>query len=331
MSPVILDPIGFHRRIPLLPHELTSRRTPTKDIIVLCHLGVPRIDVANWSLSLTGLVAQPRTLNFADLLAYPKHSVASIHQCAGSPLAPAEPTRRITNVVWGGARLIDILTDAGLSSEATFIWSSGADHGKFADVEVDRYQKDLPIARVDGDILVAYEINGGPLPAENGYPARLVVPGFYGTNSTKWLTELRAERNRATGPFTTRWYNDPITAPDGATTRQTKPVWAVAPESVIVSPAPAAKLSRGAEHEIWGWAWADGGVGQVDVTANGVLLSGVQLEAPAGREWQRFSVRWTPDRSRETVLASIAKKADGTKQPPANFRNAVHHVTVSVV
>nr|WP_283808687.1 molybdopterin-dependent oxidoreductase [Variibacter gotjawalensis] len=297
----------------------------------MCHLGVPRIDVTNWSLSVAGLVARPRTLSFADLLAYPKHTVASIHQCAGSPLAPAEPTRRITNVVWGGTRLIDILADAGLSKEATFIWSFGADYGKFADVEVDRYQKDLPIARIDDDILVAYELNGGPLPAENGYPARLVVPGFYGTNSTKWLTEIRAEQSRATGPFTTRWYNDPIAAPDGTACQQTRPVWAVAPESIIVSPAPMAKLPHGTEVEIWGWAWADGGVTAVSVTANGVLLSGVELEAPAGREWQRFSVRWTPDRSGESVLASVAKKADGTMQPPANFRNAVHHVTVRVV
>ncbi len=59
-------------------------------------------------------------------------------------------------------------------------------------------------------MLIAYEMNDAPLPPENGFPARLVVPGFYGTNSVKWLTRMTLQAKRAPGPFTTRWYNDPV-------------------------------------------------------------------------------------------------------------------------
>ena len=98
--------------------------------------------------------------------------------------------------------------------------------------------KDLPLERMPSDVLIAYELNGAPLPAEHGFPARLVVPGFYGTNSVKWLTRMTVAETRATGAFTTRWYNDPVPNAAGEDSGETVPVWSVAPESIIVSPAP---------------------------------------------------------------------------------------------
>jgi DMSO/TMAO reductase YedYZ molybdopterin-dependent catalytic subunit len=77
---------------------------------------------------------------------------------------------------------------------------------------------------VQSDVLIAYELNGAPLPVEHGFPARLVVPGFYGTNSVKWLTRITVAKTRATGAFTTRWYNDPVPTPTGATSGTTVPV-----------------------------------------------------------------------------------------------------------
>lgn len=83
--------------------------------------------------------------------------------------------------------------------------------------------QDLPLSRISDDVLLAYEMNGAPLLPEHGYPLRLVVPGFYGTNSVKWLRKLELRSERAPGVFTTTWYND--LAPDGST----QPVWAIAP------------------------------------------------------------------------------------------------------
>jgi DMSO/TMAO reductase YedYZ molybdopterin-dependent catalytic subunit len=329
MNPVRLDPRGPFKRDPLAPHQMRDRQTRTQDVLVLCHLGVARLERDRWSLTIYGMVEHPRTLRFDDLTRYPKTEVASVHQCCGSPLAPFEPTRRVCNVRWGGVRLADVLADCRPSESARYIWSYGADFGKFCGVAVDAYIKDLPIARVESDVLIGYEMNGSALPAEHGFPARLVVPGFYGTNSVKWLTRITLVESRAPGPFTTRWYNDPVL--DGAG-RETTPVWSIAPESLIVSPIPNETIELSAEGEIWGWAWADGGVRSVHVRAgDAATWRPAELEPPRGREWQRFWMPWTPRQRGMVVLASRAEAMGGLLQSISGRRNAVHDVPVNVI
>ncbi len=324
---VILEPAGFHRRVPLLPHQMHARATPTADVIVLCHLGVAQLERETWSLTIDGLVHRSLRLQFSDLLAYPKQTVTSFHQCAGSPLAPREPTRRICNVRWGGARLADILRDCEAMPSARFVWSRGADYGSFGGLEHEAYVKDLPLARVPCDVLIAYELNGAPLPAEHGFPARLVVPGFYGTNSVKWLTRITLAETRAGGAFTTRWYNDPIADAEGPTV----PVWSVAPESVIVAPAPGESIARDKSIEIWGWAWADEGIERVEVsTDGGANWIPAELEAREERGWQRFAISWRPAKPGPVTLACRATSRDGTTQPPSGRRNAIHRVGIKV-
>jgi len=332
MKPVTLEPHAFFRRIPPLSDRLRDRYTATADAIVLCHLGIPRLDRATWSLTVDGLVARALTLRFDDLLKYPKATVTSIHQCAGSPVKPDEPMRRICNLAWSGARLVDVLADCQPAAAAKYVWSFGADYGAYSGVAVEAYVKDMPIARAAADVLIAYEINGAPLPAEHGFPARLFVPGFYGTNSVKWLTRITLAESRADGPFTTRWYNDPVLDAHGRDAGRTAPVWAVAPESVIVAPAPDAALPAGTACEVWGWAWADGGVRALDVTCDdGTTWRPAQLEPARGREWQRFSFAWTPRGRGMVRLASRAESGDGARQPEAGWRNAIHRVPVTIV
>jgi len=331
MNRVTLEPHAFFRRIPPLSDRLRDRNTATSDAIVLCHFGVPRFDRAAWSLSVDGMVARPLTLRFDDLVKYPKATVTSIHQCAGSPIRPAEPMRRICNLTWSGARLADILADCGPAAGAEYLWATGADFGEYEGVAVDAYVKDLPVARASVDVLIAYELNGSPLPAEHGFPARLFIPGFYGTNSVKWLTRITLAQRRAPGPFTTRWYNDPVRDQEGGDTGRSAPVWAIAPESLIVAPAPDAKLPTGAACEIWGWAWADGGVRRVEVMLDETAWRAAELEPARGREWQRFSLAWTP-RARGIVrLASRAESFDGERQPEAGRRNAIHRAPIMIV
>lgn len=330
--PAPLDPTGFFRRLPLLPHQLTTHLTPTADVIVLCHLGVPRLSAQTWRLTIDGLVECEMTLDLAALRRFPKLSVESVHQCAGSPLQPDVPTRRITNVVWGGARLADVLAAADPKPEAAFVWSTGADHGAFDGVACEAYVKDLPVSRIAQDVLVAYELNGAPLPPEHGFPARLVVPGFYGTNSVKWLTHIRLACTRADGPFTTRWYNDVVPDAAGGPTGQTRPVWAIAPEAVIVSPAPDQRLQAGLRASVHGWAWADGGVDKVELSDDGgASWSLAELEPANGRGWQRFARPWTPSSRGTAVLMARATAANGEVQPLEGRRNEVHKVSVSVV
>ena len=332
MNPVRLDPQGPFMRDPLAPHQMRDRLTRTQDLFVLYHLGVPRIERDRWSLTIDGMVERPRTLRFDDLVRYPKTEVATIHQCCGSPLKPFEPRRRICNIRWSGVRLVDVLADCRPRSAAQYIWSYGADSGEFSGVVVDPYLKDLPIARVEDDVMIAYEMNGSALPAEHGFPARLVVPGFYGTNSVKWLTRMSFVESRAQGPFTTRWYNDPVLDGTGRETGKTTPVWSIAPESLIVSPAPHESIELSVEREIWGWAWADGGIRSVQVRAgDAVTWRPAEVEPPRGREWRRFSMHWTPRQRGAVVLAARAEGMGGLVQPISGRRNAIHEVAVNVI
>jgi DMSO/TMAO reductase YedYZ molybdopterin-dependent catalytic subunit len=157
------------------------------------------------------------------------------------------------------------------------------------------------------------------------------VPGFYGTNSVKWLTRIELADRRAEGPFTTRWYNDHVLDSAGESTGQTVPVWAIAPESVIVSPAPDSVLRAGVPIDVWGWAWADGGVKAVELSDDtDGQWRGALLEPARGRTWQRFQFTWLSEAPGRLSLRSRAHGCDGEVQPLSGARNAVHVVSVTV-
>lgn len=313
---------------------MTEQVTPTGDLFVLSHLGVPRIDPGSWRLDVGGMVARPLSLDLTGLKAFPKRTLRSFHQCAGNPLEPAIPTRRVANVVWGGTDLADLLAGAGVSSDAAFLWSEGADHGEFAGTQNPTYLKDFPLARLcEGGCLLAYELNGEALPAEHGFPARLVVPGFYGTNSVKWLFRMTLADRRAQGPFTTTFYNDPAPSagPDAAAEatfgQGGLPVWTVPVESVIVSPKPGARLAR-QPVQVWGWAWAASGVRTVEVSDDGETWTPARLEDRVDWSWQRFEISLQPATpgGLGVTLRSRATAYDGSVQPLSGSRNAVHAV-----
>ena len=322
---------GVHARVPALPHELTDRITPIEKSIVLCHLGVPDIEADEWLLTIDGMVEKPAVLTFAQLKQFRFHELQSFHQCAGSPLNPEHPTQRICNVIWGGALLKDILAHSKVQPGAKFLWSSGSDGGVLAETICPTYMKDLPIDRIGQDVLVAYEMNGKPLLPEHGYPARLVVPGYYGTNSVKWLLRLELSSTRASGPFTTKWYNDPVYGADETPNGETQPVWAIAPQSIIVWPGPDATITAGHKHEIWGWAWADEGVDQVVLSTDGRSWFETVVEKQAERGWQRFSMDWIARQRGKFSIMSRARSCRGILQPLAGRRNTVFSIEVEAI
>lgn len=331
MSKAEMDKVGLYRRLGLRPDQMQHRTTPTPDLIVLCHLGIPRIDPQRWSLTIEGLLRKPLCLTLDELRRRPRLSITAIHQCAGSPLEPQVPTRRICNVTWTGISLASLLAECDVDEQASYVWSFGADHGSFEGVEVETFLKDLPLARVAQDALIAYELNGEPLPMEHGFPARLVVPGFYGTNSVKWLERIVLADRRAPSPFTTRWYNDAVCNEGREATGEIEPVWRIAPESIIVSPGPETCVPVEVPTQIWGWAWADGGVSEVDVSIDGgQMWHPARLEPVQGRAWQRFTYTWVPKISGRAPVQSRARAFDGALQPAFGKRNAIHSVSVVV-
>jgi sulfane dehydrogenase subunit SoxC len=259
--------------------------------------------------------------------------VEAVHQCVGNPLAPTEPTRRVANVRWGGVDLAALLGEVEIYPQARFLWSYGLDGGDFAGTSCDWYVKDLPLERLAAsDVLLAYELNGAPLPAEHGFPVRLVVPGYYGTNSVKWLWRLHLAAHRAQGPFTTDFYNDRLGADDvAAGLSALRPMWALTPNSIIVSPAPDTVVAAGEHTEIWGWAWSFRGIAAAEVSVDGgASFTRAALEPRRGWAWQSFSLPWRPTDRGEALLSVRAIEADGTGQPLEGARNSTHKVRVVV-
>ena len=316
-GPVINNSIG--------PRHLANEITATEPLFVLAHVGVPRIEAHTWSFEICGLVERTLSLSLDDLMRYPQRDVASIHKCAGNPFDPSLAFRQIANVVWRGVDIRHLLDEAGVKSSATHLWSYGLDYGEFFGKQVTHYVKDLPLKRIaEGDVLIAHTLNGAPLSPEHGYPARLVVPGFYGTNSVKWLCRLELADARPVGPFTTDLYNDPV---EGG---GTKPVWEIEPESIFVFPTPGETLRRGVQ-EIWGRAWSSAEIVSVEISFDGGdTWSSAQLTPRVGHAWQTFAIDWEPPAAGNFRLQCRATDAVGRTQPLTNARNAVYSVDVVV-
>jgi len=328
----LLDPRGTTRRTPLTVAELTAEITPVKDVIVLAHLGIVRAAESGYTLEVDGMVRRPLKLTLEALKRRAKLVIRSVHECAGNPLKPLVPTRRVANVVWGGAALAELLKEAEPLCGARFIWSYGLDFGEFEDVRVDAFVKDLPLERaLAADTLLAYELNGAPLPAEHGFPLRLVVPGFYGTNSVKWLYRISVSERRADGPFTTRFYNDPIAPSASEPAGGFKPVWDIAPHSLIVHPATGAVVKSAEAIEVWGWAWGEKPIRAVEVSVDsGESYQRAALAPRNQRSWQRFALTWRPQAAGPARLSSRATDAGGLSQPLDGARNAVLSVALTV-
>lgn len=328
---VPLDPAGLQRRIPFAPHQLVDPVTAQRDLFLLAHLGIPQVDPTSWSLAIDGLVERPCSLSLDAIRRLPRRTVESFHQCAGYPRRPEIATRRIANVIWGGADLAEVLHAAGIRPEARFLWAYGADHGEYDGVHAACYLKDVPLARIGmGGALLAYEINGEPLTREHGAPLRLVIPGYYGTNLVKWLCRLELADRRASGPFTTTFYNDPLPPSEGGAEGATRPVWEAPPEAIIVAPQSGARLPQGVI-EVWGWAWAATGAERVEISVDGGASWGAaMLEQRRQWSWQRFRFPWRPATSGQVTLIARATDTTGRTQPADNARNAVHAVTVEV-
>lgn len=304
------------------PEHMTSFVTAEQDLFTVWHLGIPNVDTSEWTLALGGLVDRPLTLSLDELRSMPHAEVMSVHECAGSPLRPSIPQRRVGNVRWGGVPLRDLLAMAGPVEDAGYVISSGCDRGFFGSGYHNRYEKDLPLDKaLDGTVLIALTINGDALPVRRGGPMRLVVPGYYGTNSTKWLTTLTVSSHRSPGAFTTQYYMDPPL--DGG--RGTRPVWDLAPNSCIVAPVDG-QVHPGQLTDIWGWAWAGSEpVSSVEVSTDGGLTwEQAHLDERRGHEWQRFTFPWTPPSLGEHLLCSRARTPSGAVQPLAPHRNQIY-------
>jgi DMSO/TMAO reductase YedYZ molybdopterin-dependent catalytic subunit len=166
------------------------------------HFPLPLLDPARWQLHVSGLVRRPLHLSLAELRRLPAESMTVTLECAGNGrtgFSPAVPGERwelgaVSTATWTGARLADVLVRAGIRPEACELVFRGADGGPLPDLPGPiRFERSLPAREVAHlNALLAYEMNGEPLPVSHGFPVRLVVPGWYAVASVKWLTDIIA-------------------------------------------------------------------------------------------------------------------------------------------
>jgi DMSO/TMAO reductase YedYZ molybdopterin-dependent catalytic subunit len=212
---------------------------------------------------------------------------------------------------------------------------TGADHGVERGVEQD-YQRALPVAAALGeDVLLAYEMNGAPLPVQHGYPLRLVVPGWYGMAQIKWLRAVTVLTEPFTGFQNTVAYRFKEHPDDGG-----EPVTRIRPRALLVPPGYPDFMSRTrflapGEHELIGRAWSGfARVSRVEIsTDGGASWHGAAVEPAPGRwAWSRWTYRWSATSGRHELLAR-AHDAAGNIQPveqPWNVQGMGNNMTQRV-
>jgi len=292
----------------IVPYDLAKLRdtiTPSDDFFVRSHMGVPYVRQAR--LEISGHVARPAAWSLDDLRRLPRREAAVTLECAGNSLVQAEGL--VSTARFGGCALADLLDRVGASSAEDEIVFTGADA---ASEGGEHYARSMKMRQaVAQGALLAWEMNGAALSADHGAPLRLVVPGWYGMASVKWLEriELRAEPFR--GRFQTEWYVNRVRAADGSI--RIEPVTRLGVKSVVA----AAEARAAGAVRLHGAAWGgEGGIARVEATVDGGhTWRPATLEGrPIPNVWRLWHFDWKPAAGSH-VVAARAFDAAGAAQP----------------
>ncbi|HVG51776.1 MAG TPA: molybdopterin-dependent oxidoreductase [Xanthobacteraceae bacterium] len=332
MEKIPMDPADrtILREAPL--DALRSFITPTSQHFVLAALGIPCPRPGEWSVRVGGAVTRRQVLSLEVLKALPSCTLTVTLECAGDPYAPDKPKRRVSTARWRGVPLEHVLALAEPLADATHVWIDGADWGVYLPgtknaERVNEYRKDLPLERVRrGDVLLAYEMNDAPLPPEHGYPLRMVVPGFYGTNSVKWVNNLIVAHGRPYTLFSATLYNMAETV-DGAIER--RQVAEIQVNSLLTSLRNGDVISAGT-HRLTGWAWGAHEIARVQLRVDEGPWFDAEVGPKTDAAWQAFESPWTVSRSGRYVISVRATDRIGNTQPEDVHINQIAAIEVNV-
>lgn len=312
--------------------EFASWLTPNDRFFVRSHFGPPveeQIDPAAWRLQIVGLVERPLGLTLNDLKQFPEVTVTAVLQCSGNgrafyrPRVPGVQWERgaVGNARWTGVRLADVLKRAGVKPSAKHLQMQGADRP--VSTQVPLFIRSIPIEKaLHPDTLLAYRMNGEPLPLLHGAPLRLIAPGWMADACVKWLTDLTISDQEASGYYMQTAYRypvRPVRPGENIEPADLRPVEAMIVKSLITSP-------------------RDGGAVNGDIVVKGVAWTGegriasVEVSADEGRTWSRarltgddvpyawrmWEYAWRPTGAGRVTLLSRATDDQGRTQPPAS-------------
>ena len=320
---------------------LVESVTPSANVYVRTNFDVPLLGDSH-VIAVGGAVRAPFSLDMQTLRALPQRTITTTMECAGNdrlsmhPLPSGEPWWRgaVSTATWSGVPLRTLLDRAMLDDDAVEIVVTAADTGEREDADgLVRFARSMPTAEaLQADALLALSMNGEPLTTMHGAPVRLIVPGWYGMASVKWVTSIDAVREPFTGYFQQQRYV--YDEPSGVV-----PVTRMRVKSIITSPADNGRSGR--EIVVRGWAWSGYGA-----------ITRVEIGLDGGNSWQDATIgtpdsahAWTPwecvmqaARIGRVSLRSRATDASGATQPDAIIwnrlgygNNAVRTTIIDVV
>ncbi len=328
--------------------------TPVERFFVRSHAPVPEIDLATFRVTVEGLVEQPLELSIAELQEMPQSGTVATLTCAGNRRAEFNAIREVRgvqwkegaigNAQWGGVRLTDILNRACVKAGARHVWFESIDQVAEGD-ETFGFGGSIPIERALSDhdgvpgALVTLRMNDEPLAPDHGYPVRMVVPGYVGARSVKWLGRIIVSDQPSPNHYLAGAYHV-VTEDTPLAWVETAPIYTFPINSVICDPAAESSLRMG-QATVRGYALPPG---------NGRTIAKVEVSGDGGRSWQAANITgqnipycWVlwqaavPLTGESSQLVVRATDSEGLMQPqtvPWNLKgylyNAWHHVPVSV-
>lgn len=313
----------FNAETPL--DALAERLTPTSLHYVRSNFPLPDHP---GNVTVEGATSNPLTFSVDELRQMPATTLAATMECAGNgrmtmlPLPTGEPWSgtAVGTAEWTGVPLANVLERAVPGPEAVEVAFYGADHGPYkggAEVHFGRSLEIRTAMEPEANVLIAYEMNGEPLTADHGGPLRLLVPGWYGMASVKWLDRIEVRTEPFDGPYQVRsyvyeWKERP---PEPVTTSRVR--------ALITEPTGGETISPG-NHVIYGKAWA----GATPITSVEVSTDGGGEWLPADVEpaigpfaWCQWSFPWAVSGAGRRVIRARATDANGQTQPDAPVWN----------
>ncbi len=322
--------------------------TPVGLHYLLIHFDIPAVDAAAYRLTVGGRVRKTLELGLDDLTSRPATTAAVTLECAGngrarlSPRPQSQPwlCEAVGTAEWTGVSLGEILDEAGVGEGATTVVFTGLDRGIQGGIE-QQYERSLSLADARREeVLLAYAVNGRPLPPQHGFPLRVIVPGWYGMTHVKWVRAITVTEGDFAGYQQATAYHFRREAGQPG-----EPVARMLPRALMVPPGLPDFMSRTrfvepGLHVVEGRAWSGRGeVVKVEFSADGGATWAIAaLEpAPSAHAWCRWTHRWNAATPGERELCVRATDAQGNTQPlEASWNlegvqnNAVQRVRVMV-
>ena len=341
LIPISEDPYNAETPLSALIEDVT----PLDLVYVRNHFDVPQLDATKWSLGVNGAVARPISISYAEIQELSTKTLKVVLECAGNGRKIMDPVPK--GAAWGygavsivefiGTPLSSVLRKAMIADEAVEVAFHGADRGEVEPNRIEHFVRSLTLeVALSPDTLLVWKINGQPLTPQHGFPLRLVVPGWYGMASVKWLRQITV----LTEPYNGFFQNEHYVYLDEESTPQDEPVRRVRARSLIVSPGDGDVL-KNREVEVVGIAWSgQGPIAQVEVSVDGgAHWWAAELDPPtAPYGVQQWRYEWRHELPGRHALVSRATDLLGNSQPASQRwnrlgygNNGSHAIVVSVV